>query len=261
MDIQQLKGKKLFVLDMDGTFYLGDTILDGSLDFIRKIRDVKKQFLFFTNNASKTAADYCRKLNKMNCNVQKSNILTSGNVTIEYLHKKYRNSSVYLVGTPLLKKSFIDNGINIVEKAPDIVVVSFDTTLTYQKILKACRFIQKGAQFVATHNDFNCPVEEGFMPDCGAICALITASTGVKPRFLGKPFNETIEMISSVTGYSKNDMVIIGDRLYTDIAMGVRNGVTAILVLTGETKKSDLKYSKVQPDFVFSSIKEIIQYL
>lgn len=250
-----LKSKKLFVLDMDGTFYLGDRILEGSLDFIERIRKSGREFMFFTNNASKTPEYYMDKLKKMGCDVNRKDIVTSGDVTIEYLLKKYADNKVYLVGTPLLEESFRKAGINLVPgESADVVVVSFDLTLTYEKVSKACGFIRKGAVFIATHMDLNCPTEHGPIPDCGSICAMITASTGVKPKYLGKPFNETIDAILRISGCKTDEIAIIGDRLYTDIAMGYKNGVTSILVLTGETKPEDVEKSEIKPDFIFSSL-------
>ena len=249
-----LKSKKLFVLDMDGTFYLGDRILEGSLDFIEKVRESGKEFMFFTNNASKTPEYYLDKLMRMGCDVSSKNIVTSGDVTIEYLLENYPLKRVYLVGTPLLEESFRKAGINLVREDADIVVVSFDLTLTYEKVSKACGFIRRGAVFIATHMDLNCPTEHGFIPDCGSICAMITASTGVKPRYLGKPFKETIDMIRRISGFKTDEIAIIGDRLYTDIAMGYKNGVTSILVLTGETKPEDVEKSDIKPDFIFPSL-------
>jgi 4-nitrophenyl phosphatase len=256
-DISVLRSKKLFVLDMDGTFYLGNRILEGSLGFIQTIRQSGKEFLFFTNNASRTASFYMDKLSRMGCSVQERNIVTAGDVTIRYLSENHPGKKVYLLGTQLLEESFRSGGIKLVEEASDIVVVSFDLTLTYEKVSRACKYIREGAKFIATHMDFNCPIEDGFIPDCGSICAMVTASTGVKPRFLGKPFGETVEMIMGMTGYSRDDMAIIGDRLYTDIATGVNNGVTSILVLTGETRQEDIERSQVKPDFVFPSLGDI----
>jgi len=253
--------KKLFILDMDGTFYLGDTIIEGSLDFMEKLKDKGKEFIFFTNNASKTPEYYRKKLFYMGCHVNEKNIVTAGDVTIEYLVKRYPEKRTYLVGTPLLEGSFKNAGINLVQEDPDVVVVSFDLTLTYEKVSKACTFIRNGAAFIGTHMDFNCPTEYGFIPDCGSICAMVTASTGVKPRYLGKPFKETIDMIESISGYKKDEMVIIGDRLYTDIATGFKNGVTSILVLTGETKLEDLEESDIKPDFIFQSLSHISKVL
>jgi len=260
-DLTKLKDKKLFVLDMDGTFYLGNSLLTGSLDFIDKLRKINKEFLFFTNNASKTSEFYIRKLSNMGCQITDKNIATAGDVTIEYILENYLNKNIYLVGTPLLEEDFKKKGINLVQENPDVVVASFDLTLTYEKLSKACAYIRNGAEFIATHMDINCPTENGFIPDCGAICALISTSTGVKPRYLGKPFKETIDMIEHITDHKKEDMVIIGDRLYTDIATGFNNGVTSILVLTGETKIEDLKDSEIKPDYIFPSLSSIIEWI
>jgi len=264
--VQQMKDKRLFVLDMDGTFYLGDRILEGSLDFIRRVSETGREFLFFTNNASKTPDFYKKKLLNMGCRIEDKNIATAGDVTIEYLLASYPGKRVYLVGTPLLEESFRKAGINLANgeeawKEAEIVVVSFDLTLTYEKISRACTLIRNGAVFIATHMDLNCPTEDGFIPDCGSICAMVTASTGVKPKYFGKPFRETVDMIERISGYKKEEMVIIGDRLYTDIATGVKNGVTSILVLTGETKLEDVEHSDVKPDYIFQSLGHVAKIL
>ena len=145
----------------------------------------------------------------------------------------------------------------MVEENPDVVVMSFDTTLTYEKISQACTFIRNGAKFLATHMDLNCPTEDGFIPDCGAMCAMIEASTGVKPKYLGKPFIETVDMIKLITGRENDELAFVGDRLYTDIATAVNNGITGILVLSGETSPQDVEKSDVKPDFVFDSLETI----
>jgi len=252
-----LRQKKLFVLDMDGTFYLGNKLIEGSLEFLDKVREKGCRFLFFTNNSSRTSAYYKKKLAAMNCFVNESDIVTSGDVTIRFLKENYPDAGVYLVGTDLLEESFNRSGIKLTSDNPDIVVLSFDTSLTYEKIERACTFIRKGALFLATHLDINCPTEDGFIPDCGSICAMIEASTGVKPRYLGKPFKETVDMVRLITGMSSEEIAFVGDRLYTDIAVGVNNGITGILVLTGETKMDDVQASPIKPDFIFESLYEL----
>lgn len=259
--LEVLKAKKLFVLDMDGTFYLGDRLIEGSLNFLDKLKATGREFLFFTNNSSKISAFYKKKLAGMGCFVDESTIITSGDVTIKYLNENYPGEGVYLVGTELLEKSFEDGGIRLTEDKPDIVVLGFDTTLTYDKMTKACTFIRNGALFLATHLDLNCPTEDGFIPDCGAMCAMVEASTGVKPRYLGKPFRETVDMIKLITGREDEELAFVGDRLYTDIAAGVNNGITGILVLTGETGLKDLEKSGVKPDFVFESLEALGEVL
>lgn len=113
--------------------------------------------------------------------------MTSGDVTIRYLQTHYPDKTVYLVGTPPLVESFQEAGIHLVNEKPDIVVIGFDTTLTYEKLSNACTFIREGALFLATHLDINCPTETGFIPDCGSFCAAISLSTGKQPKYLGKP--------------------------------------------------------------------------
>lgn len=260
--MEKLKGIKLFILDMDGTFYLGDRIIDGSLEFLDKLKVTDRQYLFFTNNSSKTGQDYIQKLEKMNCRISRNQIMTSGDVMIAYLNTYHEGEKVYLLGTNPLKKEFADKGIVLVEdEQPEVVVAAFDLSLTYEKLRKACTFIRQGAVFLATHLDVNCPIEDGFIPDCGAICSAISLSTGVKPKFVGKPFSETIDRILQETGYNKNEAAIVGDRLYTDIAAGVKNGIAGILVLSGETKEEDLATSDIRPTWVYRSLKDMIKDL
>lgn len=256
-----LKGIKLFALDMDGTVYLGNGLIDGALEFIEQLKEQKKDFIFITNNSSRVASFYREKLAGMGCFVEEGRIITSGDVTIEYLKTYYPGKSVYLMGTPLLEESFIKNGINLVQHQPDVAVASFDLTLTYEKLEKICTFISNGAIFLSTHLDLVCPTETGYIPDCGSMCALITKSTGVEPKYLGKPFPETMEMVLSITGHKREDVAFVGDRLYTDVATGVENGGKGFLVLTGEATLEDVAASDITPDCIFHSLKEMIQYL
>lgn len=256
-DLAALKKKKLFVLDMDGTFYLGDKLIKGSLEFLKKLDETGRDFLFFTNNSSRNSAFYKEKLAGMGCYVEEDRIVTSGDVTIKYLIENYPRAGVYLVGTELLRDSFLKGGIRLVDDKPDIVVMSFDTTLTYEKITHTCTCIRNGARFLATHMDLNCPTEEGFIPDCGSMCAMVEASTGVQPKYLGKPFIETVDMIKLITGCNNDELAFVGDRLYTDIATAVNNGITGVLVLSGETSPEDVERSTVKPDYIFESLQAL----
>jgi HAD superfamily hydrolase (TIGR01450 family) len=271
-----LKDTELFVLDMDGTFYLGDDILEGSLSFLEAVKAAGKRYIFFTNNSSVSSELYIDKLKRMNCHISRDMIMTSGDVMIRFLKANYSDSSVYLLGTPALEESFREAGINlfvserdekaamshaICESIPDIVVVAFDKTLNYEKLSNACVYIMKGAQFLATHLDINCPVKDGFIPDCGAMCAAIELSTKVSPKFVGKPFKETVDMVVDATGVDASRTSFVGDRIYTDVATGVNNGAMGVLVLTGETKLEEVPDSDVQPDVIFDSIGEMGEIL
>lgn len=252
-----LKETELFVLDMDGTFYLDTQILDGSLEFLKQVERLGKRYVFFTNNSSKSPKTYIDKLAKMDCHIRRNQIITSGDVMIEYLKEYYPEKTVYLLGTPDLEENFRENGIALTKEMPDVVVAGFDMTLTYEKLERACTYIRNGAVFLATHLDINCPTRDGFIPDCGAICAAISLSTGKQPKYVGKPFKETVDMVLALTGAEREKIAFVGDRLYTDVKTGVANGAHGILVLTGETKPEDLAHSDTIPDAVFTGLKEM----
>jgi len=259
MDKQALKQIELYVLDMDGTIYLGEKILPGAIEFVKTARESGRKVVFFTNNASKNPNNYVDKLNRMGFGAERCDVVTAGDVTIEYLKRNRPGETVYLVGTPALEQSFKEAGIRLSENA-SIVVSSFDTTLTYEKLVVACDLIRNGADFYCTHPDFNCPTENGFIPDSGAIAALITASTGAKPKYFGKPHKETADMISELFGVPFDKTAIVGDRLYTDIALGKNNGLMSVLVLSGETKIEEVNDENA-PDIILDGIGEIIKYL
>jgi 4-nitrophenyl phosphatase len=261
--INEIANKKLYIFDMDGTIYLGGKVFDFAVKFISSLRNAGKKVLFFTNNASHSPEFYLDKLTRLGFEPSMSEILTSGNVTIEFLVRHRAGKTVYLVATPDLESQFEAANIPLAsatDKSCDIVVSSFDTTLTYSKLEAACRFIRNGSEFLSTHPDLNCPTEDGFIPDSGAIAALITASTGKTPTYFGKPYVETINMISEVTGFTRSEMCIFGDRLYTDIALGKKHGVTSILVLSGETTLEDVASSALedQPDYIFKDLGDVM---
>lgn len=256
-----LEETELFVLDMDGTFYLDTQILDGSLEFLRQVERLGKRYVFFTNNSSKSPRTYIDKLAKMDCHIRRDQIITSGDVMIEYLKMYYPGKRVYLVGTPDLEENFRENGILLTKNMPDVVVIGFDMTLTYEKLERACTYIRSGAVFLATHLDINCPTRAGFIPDCGAMCAAISLSTGKQPKYVGKPFKETVDMVLTLTGSEREKISFVGDRLYTDVKTGVANGAHGILVFSGETKAGDLENADTVPDAVFTGLKEMAEIM
>ena len=259
-----IKDKKLYIFDMDGTIYLGGIPFDFAKRFIKNLRASGRRVLFFTNNASHTSPFYLKKLERLGFEPREDEIMTSGDVTLEYLKRYRAGKSVYMVATDELVEEYAAKGIKLVNgesdpESADIVITSFDTTLTYEKLNIACRLIRNGAEYLSTHPDFNCPTENGFIPDSGAIAALVTASTGKTPTYFGKPYKETIEMIGEATGFDNSEMCIFGDRLYTDIALGKSFGVTSVLVLSGETTEEDVDSAlpKGKPDFAFASLDDV----
>lgn len=258
-----IKNKKLYIFDMDGTIYLGDRVFDCALRFINWLRANGRRVMFFTNNASHTPDFYIEKLNRLGFGASRGEIMTSGDVTIEFLKNHRASKSVYLVGTPELESQFRDSGIKLTcerDIQPDIVITSFDTTLTYAKLERACRYIRNGAEYLSTHPDLNCPTENGSVPDSGAITAFVTASTGAVPVVFGKPNEMVVRMIGEVTGIDRADMCVFGDRLYTDIALGRKNGVTSVLVLSGETNAEAVERAALcdRPDFVYDDLGGVL---
>ena len=268
-----LAEKKLFIFDMDGTVYLGGIPFDFAIRFIKNLRANGQRVLFFTNNASHSKEFYYEKLTRLGFEPGEGEIMTSGDVTAAFLTRNRVGKSVYLLGTGELWDEFTLAGVpmisdregKLVDKnaKADIVVTSFDTTLTYEKLTLACDFIRGGAEYLSTHPDYNCPTETGFIPDSGAIATAVTASTGAVPTYFGKPYPETAQMISEITGVERSDMCIFGDRLYTDIATGKKHGITAVLVLTGESTLSDVDAAEedMRPDMIFESLGEVDELL
>lgn len=252
---------KYFIIDMDGTFYLDGNIIDGSLDFLKRVRECGKDYCFFTNNSSNNVEVCKAKLHNTGCDVQDGQIVISSHVTIDFLKENCKGQSVYLLGNERLTTDFINAGIKLDSQNPDIVVLGFDTTLTYDKINRACSFLAKGKRYIATHPDFNCPTSDGFMPDTGSLMAVFKASTGRDPEVMGKPMSTTVKYLEKKLNCTKDELCFIGDRLETDIAIGMNNGVCSVLVLTGVTDIEDYEKSEIKASFVAKSLSALSEEL
>ena len=253
---------KLFLLDMDGTFYLGSQLIEGSLSFIEKLKETGRDFLFLTNNSSHNSAFYVEKLKKMGLCVDRSKVMTSGEATCEKIQELYPGKSCFVLGNEFLMEDFREAGIEIDMENPDIVVIGFDTTLDYKKMTAVCDFVRAGLPYIATHPDFNCPTETGFIPDIGAIMAFIEASTGRRPDLIvGKPNTGIVEAVLRRTGLKTCELAMVGDRLYTDIETGLRSGMLSILVMSGETTEEMLASSETKPDLKFGKLSDMNELL
>ncbi len=260
--IEKLSTVRGFLLDMDGTFYLSDRLLEGALRFIDLLRAQKKQFLFLTNNSSKQGRQYAEKISRLGLPLTEELVLTSGEATALYLKDRHPGADLYLVGTPFLEDEFRQHGFRLVQQDPQFLVLGFDQTLTYQKLWALCDFVRAGVPYIATHPDFNCPTETGFMPDVGAMIAFVRAATGREPDLVvGKPNRLIVDTAAVKMNLQVNQMAMIGDRLYTDIALGPASGIATVLVLSGETKIEDLKDSPFEPDYTFENLAGVADWL
>lgn len=253
---------RCFLLDMDGTFYLGDKLIEGSLDFLHALERTGRTARFLTNNSSKSACVYSQKLERMGVDARYRDVISSAHAAAHYCLREFPGQKGYLLGNPMLREELTGMGLEFTQDDADYVLVAFDTTLDYNKMCTVCDYIRAGKPYIATHPDFNCPTETGFIPDMGAIMAFIEASTGRKADIiLGKPHRGIVEEALMRTGFSLEEMAMVGDRLYTDVATGVRHGMLGILVLSGEATLEDVKTSDVKPDLVFGCLADMIPYL
>lgn len=261
MNKTDLSKIKFFVLDMDGTIYLGDSLFPQTIPFLDAVKKSGRDFAFFTNNSSKNRNAYLNKLKGMGITVDEKRMFISSDVMTQWLLENHPDYSAYVVGTPDLEEAVRERGITTDSSDPDCILLGFDTTLTYEKLVKACDMVRAGKPIYGLNPDLNCPTETGFIPDCGSIARLVEASTGVLCDFFGKPSRHTLNYLLKETGCRPEELAIIGDRLYTDIALARDSQVTSILVLSGESTRNDAENSPFKPDLIFDDIGEIIKYL
>ena len=258
MDHDKLRGAELFLFDMDGTLYLGDQVFEGAIALMNELPALGKKYIYLTNNSSRAGEDYITRLRRLGFPCERENVFTSGMATGLYLRQVYPEARVYLVGTAAFRRELLSYGVELVEEDADVVVVGFDTELVYEKLNKACHFLRRGAVFLAANPDWVCPMpNDEVLPDCGSICALLTASTGVKPSFIGKPNRNMIDVISKMTGVPNERICAVGDRIYTDIAVAQNAGSVSVLVMSGETDEKILAEAERKPDYVMADVREL----
>lgn len=261
-DTTVLSSKKLFLLDQDGTIYNDGSLFADTPEFLDRIKSNGGKYIFITNNSSKSVADYVKKLLKMGIKSDENDFFTSSQATAIYLNANYPGSNVFCIGTASLKAELQKAGIMLAKNhmKANVALIGYDTELNYQKIHDICELLtKKDVPYIATNPDWVCPINFGYVPDCGSFCFMIEKATGKMPFFIGKPRKEMIEIIINKLGYSKNDAVVVGDRLYTDIASAANAQVTSVCVLTGEATLKDIAESDVKPDFTFSRIGDIFK--
>ena len=247
---------------MDGTFYLGDGLIPGASEFIDYIKKQGRDYFFFTNNSSHDARECCDKLERIGYPVPEEKIIISSHVATEYINTFRRGKRVYLLGNANLTNECKKAGLDLVDDAPDIVLLGFDTTLTYEKITKASNFIASGCEYMATHPDVNCPMPVGFMTDTGAMIEMFKASSGRYPdKIFGKPHAYTVDYVMRKLNVTKDEICFIGDRLETDIAIGDMNDAASILVYTGVTTPEMYRQSKYRATLDLPCLGDVIKYI
>ena len=280
--MNELTNKRLFLLDMDGTLYLDDRLFPGAADFLAKIRACGGKYLFLTNNSSKGVDAYVAKMTRLGVPAAPADFLTSVDALIVFLERTYgvavKKKKMYVVGTRSFCAQLAAAGFLLTETPDDdteILILGFDRELTYRKLEDACRLLARGRQeartsgdakaaaglpavdYYATNPDWVCPTAFGSVPDCGSMAWMLEKATGRLPKFIGKPEPEMALLAMAQCGCSAAETLLIGDRLYTDIACGNRAGVDTAFVLSGEGTLADLAKGQGKPTYIFENIAEV----
>lgn len=256
-----LGGKRLFLLDMDGTIYLDETLFPGTIPFLRAVRSRGGRYLFLTNNSSKSVDAYVEKLARLGIASGREDFLTSVDALTDDLAKRPPYRLCYAFGTRTFRQQLAQAGVNVtdrLEDGVDCLLIGFDTELTFQKLEDACILLNRGVDFIATNPDWVCPTWYGSVPDCGSVCEMLYRATGRRPRVIGKPQPAMARLALERTGFAPEQAVMVGDRLYTDIASGVNAGIDTAFVLSGEGTRADLERDgAVRPTWVFDDISAL----
>ena len=263
--MEALKQKKLFLLDMDGTLYLGEQLFAQTKAFLRQIRENGGRYLFLTNNSSKNVHAYVEKMARLGIPATEDDFFTSAMATVLHLQTHYARDIVYVEGTESLRQELEAGGITTAAAPTDAVtclLAGYDTELTFRKLEDACILLNRGVRYLATHPDMVCPTEYGSAPDCGCVCEMLWHATGRRPtEVIGKPQPAMAQLAMQKCGAAPEETVMIGDRIYTDIACGVNAGIDTVLVFSGETTRKDWEQSAIRPTYTAADVGEILTYL
>ena len=257
-----LRSKKLYLFDMDGTLYLGNQLYDFTLELLDTLKKTGRNYLFMTNNSSKSVEDYVKKLEKLGIAATREDFMTSSQATAFYLHKHHEGQKLYVCGTESLKEELRREGFTVTTDISEVecIVMGFDTELTFQKLHDVSYMLltRPDLPYIATNPDYVCPTEFGSVPDCGSVCDMIYNATKKRPVVIGKPSPLMPQLAMEKLGVSREETCVVGDRIYTDVKSGLNAGITGILVLSGETTREILEASEDKPHLVLEDASEIL---
>lgn len=264
-DNRLLRQKKMFLFDIDGTLVLGDKLLPGAGELITYLRENRIRFVLTTNNSTKGRDDYVRFFEEHDIYISPDEVMTAGILALMFCKENYSDKKIYMLSTPSLRRMFEEEGLIISDHYEEdiaCVLVTFDTSLTYEKLEIASRILNnRNVVYIASNPDLCCPTMFGAIPDCGSICQMLKNSTGREPKFLGKPYPDIVNQCRKIWEIDTKDTVLVGDRIYTDMTCAENAGIDGVLVLSGEATDRDAQDCGLQIPFVFSSVKELYELI
>ncbi len=256
--------KRLWLLDMDGTLYLGDHLFPDTVRFLRSIRENGGRYIYMSNNSSRGTDAYIYRLKRFGILAEPEDFLTSADAAVDLLRREQPGKRGFVVGTASFIGQLQIAGFTVSEdnwQDADYILIGFDRELTYRKLEDTCRLLaaRPDIPYYATNPDWVCPTEFGSVPDCGSICEMLYRATGKRPHFIGKPEKYMPELALKRYGYTREETVLVGDRIYTDIACGVNSGIDSVFVLCGEGTEADIEHFGYRPTWTFPSLKEVCE--
>jgi len=259
----QLDGIEAIFLDLDGTIYLGGNLIEGAIEFLQRCDDRGVQRFFLSNNSSRSVKQYVKKLHGFGIPAVEDDVLLSTHDLLAWLNSN-SITQTWLIGTEGMREMLEERGIKTRSEQPEYVVLGYDTEINYEKLSKASVFLHAGVPLVASHPDMVCPSPDGGLPDVGAYLALLKTTTGVDPvHITGKPNAGMILHKINALGLDPARCAMVGDRLYTDLAMATRAGCVGVLVLSGEATMGDVSEleegAEQQPTVIVQSVDELLR--
>lgn len=259
--IARLAGVQGWLIDLDGVIYRGDQLLAGAPEFVAALREERVPFLFLTNNSSRTPEQYAERLSRMGIPAGPQDFYTSSQATAEYLRREAQpGTPIFVIGLDGIRQALEEAGFRITQDPSEAAycVVGYDNRITYHDLAQAARAVYAGARLIGTNPDPTLPVEDGFIPGAGAILAAVATAAGVTPLVIGKPEPTMLSLALERLGVPAKRTAIVGDRLHTDVAGGLRVGLFTVLVLTGSTRRQDAEGSGVRPHLIVENLVELL---
>lgn len=255
-----MKDYKGYLIDLDGTMYKGSQVIEGAIEFIDYLNKEDKDYLFVTNNSSKTPEEVAEKLNEIGFHTSSKHVITTAMATAGYISEESPGATVYMVGGTGLRKSLNDAGLIVKDdEHVDYVVMGLDEEITYEKLTVACLAVRNGAKFISTNKDVSIPKERGFLPGNGSLTSVVSVSTGQTPIFIGKPETIIMEQALEKIGHAKKECIMVGDLYDTDILAGINSGIDTLHVHTGVTTFEEIQRKEVLPTYSIKNLLEIIE--